>query len=147
MSEIKTDFIQKVIDIMKNNEITEVSLEDEEQSLYIRKDGFTSTVEQKPIKEVKSPIKQDDEQKKESKKLVPIVSNMIGIYFSKPSPGEKPFVQVGDKIKAGQTICIIETIKLMNKITSDVSGTVKEICIEDSKPVEYGQTIMYIEQD
>ena len=72
---------------------------------------------------------------------------MIGLYFSKPSPDAKPFVQVGDRIKKGQQICIIETIKLMNKIVSEVSGVVKEICIEDSKPVEYGQTIMYIEQD
>ena len=72
---------------------------------------------------------------------------MIGLYFEKPSPLEPPFVKIGDKVKKGQTVCIIETIKLMNKITSEVSGIVKEICIEDGKPVEYGQTIMYIEQD
>ena len=72
---------------------------------------------------------------------------MIGLYFSKPSPNEKPFVKVGDEIKAGQTVCIIETIKLVNKITSEVSGKIAEICIEDGKPVEYGQVIMYVEQD
>ena len=65
------------------------------------------------------------------------------LFFS----NEKPFVSVGDEIKAGQTVCIIETIKLMNKITSEVSGKIAEICIEDGKPVEYGQVIMYVEQE
>ena len=72
---------------------------------------------------------------------------MIGVYFSKPSPDEKPFVQVGDEIKEGQIICIIETIKLMNKITAEISGRVVEICIKDGEPVEYGQVIMYVEQN
>ena len=71
---------------------------------------------------------------------------MIGTFYSKPSPNDKPFVNVGDELKEGQTICIIETIKLMNKITTDVAGKVVEICVEDGKPVEYGQVIMYVEQ-
>ena len=79
--------------------------------------------------------------------IVPIVSNMIGLFYSKPSPKEQPFVKVGDEIEEGDTVCIIETIKLMNKITSDVSGKVVEICIEDGKPVEYGQVIMYVEKN
>ncbi len=149
MKEIETNFIEKVIDIMKDNELTEVTLEDDERSLYIRTSGFTPVVE---ISEKEDVIQNEllpeiEKTEEEKKKVIPIVSNMIGLYFSKPSPIAQPFVQVGDRVKAGQQICIIETIKLMNKITADVSGTVKEICIEDGKPVEYGQTIMYIEQD
>lgn len=152
MKEFEPEYIEKVIDIMKNNELTQVALEDKEKSLVIKSNGYKPVVK---IKEEENPVVEEQEVKEileeqlteEKKNLVPIVSNMIGLYFSKPSPADKPFVQVGDDIKEGQVICIIETIKLMNKITSDVSGRVVEICIEDGKPVEYGQVIMYVEKN
>lgn len=150
MKDLETNFIEKVIDIMKENEITEAVLEDDERSLCIRTAGFTPVVEVSEKEEdiINSVLEEGEPPLIEQpKKLVPVVSSMIGLYFEKPSPLEPPFVKVGDRVKKGQTICIIETIKLMNKITSDFSGTVKEICIQDGKPVEYGQTIMYIEQD
>lgn len=150
MKEFETDYISKVIEIMNNNELTEVTLEDDAKSLYIRTNGFKAVVREKDIQgnEIEEVIEtQKEEPVEEKKNLVPIISNMIGLYFAKPSPNERPFVQVGDEIKEGQTICIIETIKLMNKITSDISGKVAEICVEDGKPVEYGQVIMYVEKN
>lgn len=150
MQEFETDYIEKLIEIMKNNELTEITLEDEGSSLFIQSSGYKPIIKEKEVC-VEETITQNEEpvlpKEEEKKNLVPIVSNMIGLYFSKPSPSEEPFVKVGDVIKEGQVICIIETIKLMNKITSDVSGKVAEICIEDGKPVEYGQTIMYIEKN
>ena len=149
MKEFETDYIEKLIDIMKNNELTEITLEDTDKSLIIKGNGFKPIIKEKVVEEVQTSIQEEKEieQQEVKKNLVPIISNMIGLYFSKPSPNEKPFVNVGDEIKAGQTVCIIETIKLMNKITSEVSGKIAEICIEDGKPVEYGQVIMYVEQD
>ena len=151
MKEVETSYIEKIIEIMKNNELTEVTLEDTDKSLIIKNNGYKPVIKEK---ETQVKIKEDiiAEQKKEepvetSKKLTPITSNMIGFFFSKPSPNEKPFVKVGDEIKEGQVICIIETIKLMNKITSEISGRVAEICIEDGKPVEYGQVMMYVEEN
>ena len=124
-------------------------MEDSDKSLIIKGNGFKPVIKEKVVEEVQTSIQEEKEieQQEVKKNLVPIISNMIGLYFSKPSPNEKPFVNVGDEIKAGQTVCIIETIKLMNKITSEVSGKIAEICIEDGKPVEYGQVIMYVEQD
>jgi len=150
MKEFETEYIAKIIDIMKNNELTEVTLEDDEKSLFIKSNGYKPIIKEKEIpQEIKIETEEltESEPAEEKKNLVPITSNMIGLYFSKPSPDAKPFVQVGDEIKEGQVICIIETIKLMNKITSDISGKVAEICIEDGKPVEYGQVIMYVEQN
>lgn len=150
MKEFETDYIEKLIDIMKDNELTEITLEDSDRSLIIKGNGFKPVIKEKVVEEeIQTSIQEEKEaeQQESKKKLVPIISNMIGLYFSKPSPNEKPFVRVGDEIKAGQTVCIIETIKLMNKITSEVSGKIAEICIEDGKPVEYGQVIMYVEQD
>lgn len=148
MKEFESNYIEKLIDIMKNNELTEVTLEDADKSLYIKSNGFKPVIKEKTTAEtVQETVTEETEvQAEEKKNLVPIVSNMIGLFYSKPSPNEEPFVKVGDEIKEGQVICIIETIKLMNKITSDISGKIAEICIEEGKPVEYGQVIMYVEQ-
>lgn len=145
MKEFEAKYIEKLVDIMKNNELTEVVLEDSKSSLVIKGNGYKPVIKEKDVKEPEiEPIV--EEQVEEKKNLIPIRSSMIGVFFSKPTPSEEPFVKVGDEIKEGQVVCIIETIKLMNKITSDVTGKVVEICIEDGKPVEYGQVIMYVEQ-
>ncbi len=146
MKDIQTDYIEKLVDIMKNNELTEVTLEDNDCSLVI-KGGFKPVIKEKEHPNVIEDVCKCDTEIENNKNIVPIKSSMIGLYFSKPSPNEKPFVKVGDEIKEGQVVCIIETIKLMNKITSDVSGRIVEICIEDGKPVEYGQVIMYVEKN
>ncbi|MBQ8886989.1 MAG: biotin/lipoyl-binding protein [Candidatus Gastranaerophilales bacterium] len=147
MKNIEAKYIEKLVDIMKNNELTEVTLEDSDCSLLIKSNGYKPVVKEKTVvQEVVAEPVVEEIVVEEKKNLTPIKSNMIGVFYAKPSPNDKPFVQVGDEIKEGQTICIIETIKLMNKIASDVSGKVVEICIEDGKPVEYGQVIMYVEQ-
>ena len=147
MKKIDANYIEKLVDIMKNNELTEVTLEDSDCSLLIKSNGYKPVIKEKEVVQevIVEPVVEDIVVE-EKKNLTPVKSNMIGVFYAKPSPNEKPFVQVGDVIKEGQTICIIETIKLMNKIASDVSGKVVEICIEDGKPVEYGQVIMYVEQ-
>jgi acetyl-CoA carboxylase biotin carboxyl carrier protein len=148
MSKVETVYIEKLIDIMKNNELTEITLEDNNKTLFIKSNGYKPVIKEKAVEIESNEVEvEQEEQLEEQKSRTPILSNMIGLYFSKPSPNDKPFVKVGDEIKAGQVVCIIETIKLMNKITSDISGKVVEICIEDGKPVEYGQVIMYVEQN
>ena len=121
-----------------------------ESLLTIKSSGYKPVIKEKTTQTeviVEEEQPQTVEIEEEKKKLTPIVSNMIGMFYSRPAPSEEPFVKVGDEIKEGQVICIIETIKLVNKITSDISGKVAEICIEDGKPVEYGQVIMYVEEN
>ena len=150
MKNLEPEYIEKLIDIMKNNELTEVLLEDGEMALTIKSSGCKPVIKDK-TSQAEAVIEEEQTQalepEEEKKKLTPIVSNMIGMFYSRPAPSEEPFVKVGDEIKEGQVICIIETIKLVNKITSDISGRVAEICIEDGKPVEYGQVIMYVEEN
>ena len=74
-----------------------------------------------------------------------ITSPIVGTAYLAPEPGGKKFVEVGQKIKKGQTIMIIEAMKTMNHVPSTSDGTVKEICIEDGQPVEFGQTIIVLE--
>ncbi len=78
------------------------------------------------------------------KKIVEIKSPIVGVFYSSPSPGAEPFVVVGSKVKKGDTLCIIEAMKLMNKINSDYDGTISEILVKNEDAVEYDQTLMKI---
>ena len=71
---------------------------------------------------------------------------MVGTYYAASSPGSAPFVQVGDRVNEGDTLCIIEAMKMMNQIEADVSGVVKSIRVQNGEPVEYGQTLLVIDQ-
>ncbi|MGS0895230.1 acetyl-CoA carboxylase biotin carboxyl carrier protein [Burkholderia stagnalis] len=73
-----------------------------------------------------------------------VTSPMVGTFYRAPSPGADPFVQVGDTVKEGQTICIIEAMKLLNEIESDKAGVIKEILAENGQAVEYGQPLFVI---
>jgi acetyl-CoA carboxylase biotin carboxyl carrier protein len=77
--------------------------------------------------------------------LLDVKSPMVGTYYGAPEPGAKPFVTVGSKIQKGQTLCIIEAMKIMNEIESEFSGVVKEISGTDAHPVEYGQVLFRID--
>ena len=72
---------------------------------------------------------------------------LVGTFYSSPKPDSPPFVNVGDKIKKGDTLCIIEAMKIFNEIESDASGTVMEICVENGNPVEFDQVIIKISTD
>jgi len=71
---------------------------------------------------------------------------MVGTFYTASSPGSPPFVQVGDKVKEGDTLCIIEAMKMMNQIEADVAGTIKSIRAQNGDPVEYGQILFVIDQ-
>jgi acetyl-CoA carboxylase biotin carboxyl carrier protein len=76
--------------------------------------------------------------------ITEIVSPMVGTFYSAPAPGEPPFVSVGDSVKPGQTVCIIEAMKLMNELEAEVSGQILEILVENGQPVEFNQPLMRI---
>ena len=73
-----------------------------------------------------------------------VESPMVGTFYRKPAPDADDFVQVGDRISEGQTVCIIEAMKVMNEIKAEVSGTVSEICVDDSSSVQYGDTLFRV---
>jgi acetyl-CoA carboxylase biotin carboxyl carrier protein len=72
-------------------------------------------------------------------------SPMVGTFYRSPSPGSPPFVEVGQSVSKGQTLCIIEAMKLLNEIESDASGTIRAVLVENGQPVEYGQPLFIIE--
>ena len=75
-----------------------------------------------------------------------VTSPMVGTYYSAPTPGSPPYVQVGDRVSAGDTLCIIEAMKMMNQIEAEVAGVIKSIRVQNGEPVEFGQTLFVIDQ-
>jgi acetyl-CoA carboxylase biotin carboxyl carrier protein len=76
-----------------------------------------------------------------------VASPMVGTFYRAPAPDADPYVEVGDRVKVGQTLCILEAMKLMNELEAEVSGVIKEIAVENAEPVEYGQVLFRILSD
>ena len=70
---------------------------------------------------------------------------MVGTFYAKPEPGADPYVRVGSRISSGQTLCIIEAMKIMNPLDAEISGVIREIAVEDAQPVEFGQVLFRVD--
>ncbi|GGJ23189.1 acetyl-CoA carboxylase biotin carboxyl carrier protein [Deinococcus roseus] len=81
----------------------------------------------------------------DTSKLVPVKAPIVGTYYSASSPDAAPYIQVGDRVQLGQVLCIVEAMKLMNEIESEVAGIVRKILVNNAQPVEYGQDLFLIE--
>jgi len=77
--------------------------------------------------------------------LLEIKSPMVGTFYAKPEPGADPYVRVGSRISSGQTLCIIEAMKIMNPLDAEISGVIKEVSVEDAQPVEFGQVLFRVD--
>jgi len=93
-----------------------------------------------------SPDGEETAAQPKSDRLSDVKSPMVGTFYRAPAPGAEPFVKVGDLVKKGQTLCIIEAMKLMNEIESEVDGTVVDILTENAQPVEYGEKLFVVER-
>lgn len=140
------EYIEKLAKIIADNELTEISLEDGEQAITIRKD-LPDIISAAPSVQAPVPVQpvQSESTKPEAKRGNAIVSPMVGMFYTKPSPDAEPFVKIGDTVSVGDTVCIIEAMKMMNEIESEFAGKVIEVCVADGEPVEYGQVLMYVE--
>ena len=142
--------IKELINLMNENGLIEIEVEREGTKIRIKKSAsgaFESVTEEIPIYKKPRPP-QIAPEKKEDKKidnLVPVKSPMVGTFYRTPAPDAKPFVEAGSNVEAGAVLCIIEAMKLMNEIKSDVSGKIVEILAENGSSVEYGQVLFMIE--
>lgn len=146
------EYIEKLANLIDEKSLSEIILEDGEQAITIKREINQTVVQSaNPVTimpqtpQVQSAKEETVQENTSSSKGTPITSPMVGAFYAAPSPGAKPFVKVGDVVSAGQVVCIVEAMKLMNEIESEVSGKVTQICVEDGQSVEYGQVLMYIE--
>ncbi len=154
------EYIEKLVKLVSDSELSELVLEDSEQAIVLKKNENqvisqvvpASNMVQMPLASVgnvsnntQTVVETKEEEVKEKPKGKPIISPMVGTFYKAPSPDASPFVTVGDMVATGQVVCIIEAMKMMNEIEAEVSGRVVEICVADGQSVEYGQVLMYVE--
>jgi len=145
------EYIEKLAKIITDASLTEISIEDGDQAITLRKDLppvaaiAAAPAVNAPVSAPAATASAVSAPAAETHKGNPITSPMVGTFYSAPSPDAAPFVKVGQEVKKGDKVCIIEAMKLMNEIESEFDGKITEICISDGQPVEFGQVLMYVE--
>ena len=140
------DKIKKLMDDMGNSKLTSIDIDfPDGTKISMKKDAVQEKIMvTEPAKDVVE--KEKEEIPEISKPSGTVVkSPMVGTFYLKPSPTSEPYVEIGKNVKKGDTLCIIEAMKLMNEIESEYQGKIKEILVEDGKPVEYGTELFIIE--
>lgn len=161
-SEMKTSEIRDLIDFISQSGLNEVNIETKELKLHVKREPDQKVMKASPAPTMMTmqaaaplaaapvaapPAPRLEKAVAAGKKTVDIKSPMIGTFFRSANPDSPSFISVGDKVSKGQTVCIIEAMKLFNEIESEVSGTVVKAMIENSSPVEYDQVLFVVEPD
>ena len=141
---IDKKIIEELSNYLKEFNLTEIEITEKDTKIKVSKSNV-SISNQPQIVSSTSTIKSESAQNKISKQGTEITSPIIGTAYHAPEPGAKKFVEIGKKIKKGDTIMIVEAMKTMNHVPSTADGIVKEICVDDGQPVEFGQTIIILE--
>ncbi len=140
--EMDLERIREVIKLMENSSLAEMIVEEGDLRITLRKSPGSSGISKgSQVREVE---RGQEEVPLGEEELQKVISPMVGIFYRTSAPEEPPFVEVGDIIEVGQPLCIVEAMKLMNEIISDLEGEVVEICVEDGQPVQYGQVLFWI---
>lgn len=160
-SEMKTSEIRELIDFIAQSGLNEVDIETKELKLYVKREPDQKVLKSSPTMVAAAPAQMAAPQASASSpvaaqapvaaaaksNLIEIKSPMIGTFYRSANPDTPPLVSVGDKITKGQTVCIIEAMKLFNEIESEIAGTVVKVLVDNASPVEYEQTLFMVEPD
>ena len=143
--------IKELINLMNENNLSELEIEREGANIKLKKSPsgqFEATTEEHGSQRVVQTIRQEGVTAKEKapkSNLIAIKAPMVGTFYRSSSPDAKSYVEIGAIIEVGQTICIIEAMKLMNEIKSEVKGKIAEILVENANSIEYGQSLFMVE--
>jgi len=143
--------IKEVIALMNENNLSEIEIEKDGLKLRLCKSngGITSEFTAAPVPQVvttaQAPAESAKETEPSTKGLIEIKSPMVGTFYRAPAPDAPPYIQEGQDMEIGQVVCIVEAMKLMNEIKSEVRGKVTKILVDNADPVEFGQVMFLIE--
>lgn len=137
--------LKELIELVKDTDITEIQVEKDGSKVKIKREKILSSLDMAVHKTPAMREKISAESEDETQRLVTVTSPIVGTFYRSPTPDAAHFVEVGMKVSKGQVLCIIEAMKLMNEIESDVDGLVVKILVENGQPVEYGEPLFLIE--
>ena len=142
---IDKSIIKELSDYLEEFNLTEIEITEKDTKIKVSKNNVSISNQPTVTSANISTGNENVSEKPNVKSGTKITSPIIGTAYHAPEPGAKKFVEVGKKIKKGDTIMIVEAMKTMNHVPSTADGVVKEICVEDGHPVEFGQTIIILE--
>jgi acetyl-CoA carboxylase biotin carboxyl carrier protein len=142
---IDKSIIKELSDYLEEFNLTEIEITEKDTKIKVSKNNVSISNQPAATSANISTRNENVSEKPNVKSGIEITSPIIGTAYHAPEPGAKKFVEVGKKIKKGDTIMIVEAMKTMNHVPSTQDGVVKEICVEDGHPVEFGQTIIILE--
>ena len=142
---IDKKIIKELSDYLKEFNLTEIEITEKDTKIKVSKNNVSISSQPQVISSSSPTTSSAPTQTQNIKSGTEITSPIIGTAYHAPEPGAKKFVEIGKKIKKGDTIMIVEAMKTMNHVPSTADGVVKEICVEDGQPVEFGQTIIILE--
>ena len=138
--------IKKLIEMLQDSDLTEIEVMEGEESVRIAR-GNSRTIEATPApiihSSASSPVEKNEVSLDKSGSI--IKSPIVGTFYRKPSPDKPPFIEIGSNVNAGDVVCIVEAMKMMNEIKSEFTGKVSAINIEDGEPVEFDQSLIVID--
>lgn len=141
--------LKTLIDLVSESGVAELEItEGEDRVRIVNRNGAAPVQVHQPVtvaQPMPVPVPAPEAAPAPQQTGTPLTSPMVGTFYRAPSPGADPFVKVGDTVKKGQVVCIIEAMKLLNEVEADMDGTVKEVCVENGQPVEFGQSLFIIE--
>ena len=145
--------VKKLIEMLENSSLEEIEIQEGEESVRLVKSNGNisniSSAQSIAVPQTSTTVAPEEENQSEEVNLESEVGNfitspMVGTFYASASPGTKPFINVGDLVADGDVVCIVEAMKMMNEIKSEISGKVVSIKVENSEPVEYGQALFEI---
>ena len=142
---IDKKLIKELSEYLDEFKLTEIEFTEKDTKIKVSKNNVSINNQTTPVLKDTSSIEGSNPIKKNSNLGIEVTSPIIGTAYHAPEPGAKKFIEVGKKIKKGDTVMIVEAMKTMNHVPSTADGIVKEICVEDGQPVEFGQTIIILE--
>ena len=142
---IDKNIIKELSDYLKEFNLTEIEITEKDTKVRVSKNNVSISNQPQIVSSPISSPESSNVKMQSVKSGTEITSPIIGTAYHAPEPGGKKFVELGKKIKKGDTIMIVEAMKTMNHVPSTADGVVKEICVEDGQPVEFGQTIIILE--
>ena len=142
---IDKKIIKELSDYLDEFNLTELEYTEKDTKIKVSKNNVSISNQTIPSNNYSLSQRESVETNKDIKSGIEVTSPIIGTAYHAPEPGAKKFVEVGKKIKKGDTIMIVEAMKTMNHVPSTSDGIVREICVEDGQPVEFGQTIIILE--
>jgi acetyl-CoA carboxylase biotin carboxyl carrier protein len=146
-SDMDLELVKKIIKITEDADISGLAIQQGDFRVEVKREKLGTVITSQPAiahqpaTAAAAPSKPKDE---EEEGVVAIIAPMVGTFYRAPSPDSSPYVEVGDKVEPGKTVCIIEAMKLFNEIEAEIRGEVVKILVEDGQPVEYGQKLFQI---